>query len=174
MTVDFMPTFVALASAAGAKVSLPSDRTIDGVDLSEVLLDGSNNGHTTLFHPHGAGNSTRAVPAMRYKQYKAFFETSGAGPCRMANGSHLPSGKTLTHDPPLMFDLDADPAESTPIDPNTIPDIIVVVQTEYAKFWASVASGLISTTNFSSGGNNYRACGNISSCCCRTHRPFVV
>ena len=69
MTVDFLPTFVSLASAGGASVSMPTDRAHDGVDLSAVLLDGSDEGHVTLFHPHGDGTGTDAVPAMRYKQY---------------------------------------------------------------------------------------------------------
>jgi len=171
MTVDFMPTFVSLAAAAGAAVVLPADRAYDGVDLTAVLLNGSNDGHTTLFHPHDHGIGIDAVPAMRYKQYKAHFKTSGSQPCRMANGSHLPSGKTLYHDPPLIFDVDADPGESTPIDPSTIHDVLEDIAHEYAAFWQSVKVGLLSNTSYSSD-SAFKPCGNSSDCACRTTRPF--
>lgn len=59
---------VSLAASAGASVAIPTDRAHDGIDLSAVLLEGSDEGHVTLFHPHSHGNGTDAVPAMRYKQ----------------------------------------------------------------------------------------------------------
>lgn len=46
-----------------------------------------------------------------------FYESAGAGPCRQANGSHAPSGRAIKHDPPLVFNVTADPAESTPVFP---------------------------------------------------------
>ena len=59
-SVDFLPTFAALAG-----VKLPADRAYDGIDISNVLLHGATEAHTTLFHPTGRGSPTHSVPAMR-------------------------------------------------------------------------------------------------------------
>ena len=68
MTVDFIPTFLALAGGR-----LRNDRDYDGVDLSPVLLDGDDTkGHVTLFHAHSsAGTMVDNVPAMRLGRFKA-------------------------------------------------------------------------------------------------------
>lgn len=163
-TIDFLPTF---ASIAG--VALPTDRAYDGIDLSPVLLQGSDAGHTTLFHPSGNGKP----PAMRYGQYKAFFTTSGASPCKN-EGEPLEAawvegaavGRSINHDPPLIFDLDADPAESRPVNVST--EILGHIQAAADAFWASVndEKNLRSKTDYSQD-SAHRPCGNASSACCR-------
>ena len=42
---------------------------------------------------------------------QAHFSTSAPLSCRMPDGSHRDGGpgKRMTHDPPLVFDLEADP-----------------------------------------------------------------
>ena len=61
------------------------------------------------------------VPAMRLGKYKAHFMTTGAVACRAHDGQPRPGPpKTFTHDPPLVFDLEEDPGENTPVDPSTI------------------------------------------------------
>ena len=64
-------------------------------------------GHEFLFHPDQLGFLT----AVRYNQYKAYYVTYAAidGAC---GGKE---GPILTHDPPLIFDLSRDLAESTPV-----------------------------------------------------------
>jgi arylsulfatase A-like enzyme len=159
-TVDYMTTF---ASIAGAK--LPSDRVYDGVDLTAVLTKGSDTGHVTMFHPI----SKSQISAMRYMQYKAHFDTKGATGCINATGhSGGTSGKSMKHDPPLIFDLDNDPSESTPVDPATIPDIMQKINASINEFQTSCATTFHSKTNYSSNPLD-RVCGNHSSGCCRTH-----
>jgi arylsulfatase A-like enzyme len=46
-TLDFFPTFLSMAG-----IESPTDRAFDGIDMSAVLLDGSEQGHVTLFHPN--------------------------------------------------------------------------------------------------------------------------
>ena len=67
MTVDYLPTFLGIAG-----IALPDNRVFDGVDLSSVLLEGSDTGHTTLFHPKASSqaNQTQSIPAMRYLNCK--------------------------------------------------------------------------------------------------------
>ena len=144
--MDYLPTFAALAG-----VKLPADRAYDGIDISNVLLHGATEAHTTLFHPTGRGSPTHSVPAMRMgKQadsivylapgnqsgslrlafcggvcgracggvragkYKAFFRTQGSTSCRDHTGQPRTGKATaIDHDPPLIFDLSKDLAEST-------------------------------------------------------------
>jgi arylsulfatase A-like enzyme len=159
-TVDYMTTFAAIAG-----VKLPSDRVYDGVDLTAVLTKGSDTGHVTMYHPHGAS----AITAMRYMQYKAHFVTGGASGCINATGhSGGKGGESIKHDPPLIFNLDSDPSESSPVDPSTIPDIMLKINASINGFKASCANTFHSKTDYSSNPND-RPCGNHSSACCRTH-----
>ncbi|CAF4225594.1 unnamed protein product, partial [Rotaria magnacalcarata] len=48
--LDIMPTIANLAN-----FTLPSNRSFDGIDLSAVLFDGSDQGHEYLFHPDMLG-----------------------------------------------------------------------------------------------------------------------
>ena len=106
--------------------------------------------------------------------------TEGTTPCIAAEGlgSDHPGGgpigtgvqmeKTIFHDPPLVFDVDADPAESSPLDPSTIPDAMATIKDEYAKFWASVTGTLSHITDYSQAAWA-RPCGNASSAVCRVN-----
>ncbi len=90
-TLDLLPTFVSLASAA-----LPSDRTLDGFDLSPVLFGTGPSPREDMFYYRGT-----ELFAVRHGAYKAHFTTqpayTGEGPAR--------------HDPPLLFNLEVDPSE---------------------------------------------------------------
>ncbi|CAF2198406.1 unnamed protein product [Rotaria magnacalcarata] len=101
--LDIMPTIANLAN-----FTLPSNRSFDGIDLSAVLFDGSDQGHEYLFHPDMLG----ILSAVRYNQYKAYYVTYPAidGACGGKEGLIIP------HKPPLIFDLSRDLAESTPIE----------------------------------------------------------
>ncbi|XP_048347764.1 arylsulfatase G isoform X1 [Sphaerodactylus townsendi] len=105
-TLDIFPTVVSLANAR-----LPPHRCFDGMDISEVLFGLSNKGHETLFHPNsGAAGKYGNLQALRVNQYKAFYVTGGAKAC---NGS---IGQEEHHHPPLIFNLQHDIQEQTPLD----------------------------------------------------------
>ncbi|XP_006833799.1 PREDICTED: arylsulfatase G [Chrysochloris asiatica] len=104
--LDIFPTVVALAQA-----SLPKDRHLDGLDISEVLFGRSETGHRVLFHPNsGAAGEYGALNTVRLEQYKAFFVTGGAEAC---DGS---VGPEQHHKLPLIFNLEDDAAECVPLD----------------------------------------------------------
>ena len=104
--------------------------------------------------------------------------TGGSTPCieRLGSGHRHPAEpigaivqqNVIFHDPPLVFDLDADPGESLPLDPSTIPAVMASINSEYAKFWASVTGTLSHATDYSEAAWA-RPCGNASSAVCRVN-----
>ena len=127
-TLDYLPT---IAAAAG--VRLPTDRSFDGIDLLPVLLGQHGaQGHSGLFHPNSADSQGEALEdagvqgaldAVRPLQYKAVWQTGGVFGCGDGNRA-----RPERFEPPLLFDLDADPQEATPLDPVTHAHVLVTVR----------------------------------------------
>ncbi len=90
-TMDLLPTCCALAG-----VEVPSDRILDGEDVSSVLLKGDKRHERTYFYYRG----TRLF-AVRYGPWKAHFMSQA--------GYGMPKPKK--HDPPLLYHLERDPSE---------------------------------------------------------------
>ena len=122
-----------LQGLALAGVPLPTDRVIDGKDALPVLLGTGPSAHTTLFHfrddcpghcSQGIGTLTscncsgfplgapkQKLYAARIRNWKAHFITkSGFG-----------RDPPVFHDPPLLFNVDEDPAEMYPVPPSAAP-----------------------------------------------------
>ncbi len=150
--LDMMPT---IANLAG--FTLPSNRSFDGIDLSPVLFDDSNQGHEYLFHPDQNGT----LSAVRYNQYKAYYTTYCAGDGACGGQRCL----IIDHKTPLIFDLSRDLAESTPI---------VVSQSVYdaidqalqAKL-QDIASTPHTKVDYRIGGLDARACCDAGHIVCR-------
>ena len=149
--LDMMPTIAKLAG-----FTLPSNRSYDGINLGPVLFDGSDQGHEFLFHPDSNGT----LSAVRHNQYKAYYTTYGGdGAC---GGRH---GLTIDHEPPLIFDLSHDVAESTPIQPpQSVYDAID--QALQAKR-SDIASTARTTVDYRTGGADARACCDAGHVVCR-------
>ncbi|XP_061912013.1 arylsulfatase G isoform X1 [Entelurus aequoreus] len=107
--MDIFPTLLSLA-----EVTPPSDRRYDGIDASRVLLHGEQIGHKVLFHPNsGAAGRFGDLQAVRAGKYKAFYMTGAAEAC----GGDM--GIQELHNPPLIFDLEHDEGEATPLKVDT-------------------------------------------------------
>ncbi|XP_074519014.1 arylsulfatase G [Halichoeres trimaculatus] len=107
--MDIFPTLLSLAG-----VTPPSDKRYDGVDATNILLHGERGGHEFLFHPNsGAAGRFGDLQTVRMGRYKAFYITGAAEAC--GGGT----GRQELHDPPLIFDLEHDEAEETPLDIQT-------------------------------------------------------
>ena len=107
--MDFFPTFARLA---GGKV--PDDRPIDGVDQTDVLLNGNDTGHReqllTFVGPD--------LVAARWKQFRAYF--ADVAPARSGGGgATLLGGVGASAAPmngyPKVFNIEADPREEANI-----------------------------------------------------------
>lgn len=116
---DIFPTVMRLAN-----VPLPTDRIIDGKDMSPILFEDKHSLHTCLFHYHDSGENgsyidpvvaAKGLFAVRCGRYKAHYATySTVDEC--GKTPPVPDG---FHDPPILYDLYLDPTESNPISNKT-------------------------------------------------------
>eukprot|EP00117_Sycon_ciliatum_P016740 scpid60333/ scgid16040/ Arylsulfatase G len=161
-SLDIFPTLV---SMAGAK--MPQNRMYDGLDLTDVLLNGNDSaGHTHLFHPNsGAGKQIGNLTAMRIGQYKIFFETAGTGDCHQKSGN----GRVgMYHDPPLIFDLSADIAEAHPLTATHAQYQTVVSKALklHSAVLADIATDNTTVVDYGSDAA-HKPCCNSNNVCCR-------
>ncbi|MEY2430204.1 MAG: arylsulfatase [Verrucomicrobiota bacterium] len=123
-SMDFFNTFLKLAGAP-----IPTDRTIDGVDMSSILFGAGPGRRDTMIYYRGD-----ELFAIRKGPFKAHFQT--------APGYAMP-GVPLTfekHDPPLLFDVRQDPGEKINVAKDH-PDVIADIQRELEKHRAGVVPG---------------------------------
>jgi arylsulfatase A len=91
-TMDIYATSIALAGGG-----LPEDRVVDGVDLSASLLEGAASPREQVQYYRG----TRLM-ALRQGPWKAHF---------MTQESYTGNNELVTHDPPVLYNLEVDPGE---------------------------------------------------------------
>lgn len=106
-TLDLLPTFCALA---GTKA--PSDRVLDGYDLTAVLHGKGRSPRETMFYWRGS-----KLYAVRHGTFKAHFITQSE------YGGEAP----VTHETPMLYHLDHDPAEKYDVAANH-PDVIAAIR----------------------------------------------
>ncbi|XP_034716176.1 arylsulfatase G-like [Etheostoma cragini] len=159
--MDIFPTLLSLAG-----VTPPSDRRYDGIDATNILLHGEQTGHEFLFHPNsGAAGTFGDLQTVRTGKHKAFYITGSAEACGGA------TGRQQLHDPPLIFDLERDEAELTPLDIET-PEYQTVVEKINRRretlLWDIATDKSVSTAD-------YRTDASAAPCCdprqavCRCH-----
>jgi arylsulfatase A len=106
-----MDLFVTVAGLAGAAV--PADRPIDGVDLRAPLTGAGPSPRQVLFYYWDS-----ELRAVRKGRYKAHLVTSGA---------YAAWDGRRAHDPPLLYELAADPGERTDVaaaHPDVVADLV--------------------------------------------------
>jgi len=90
-TLDLLPT---LCGLAGVKV--PTDRALDGYDLTPALRGTGHSPRQTMFYHRGT-----KLYAVRHGAFKAHFFTR----------SEFGNDPEVAHDPPLLYNLEHDPSE---------------------------------------------------------------
>ncbi|WP_276389356.1 sulfatase family protein [Eudoraea chungangensis] len=90
-----MDLFVTFSKMAGLEV--PTDREMDGVDISGTLLNGNPSTRKSILYYRGT-----EIYAVRIGKYKAHYITQG---------EYGEFGKREEHEPPILYNLDTDPSE---------------------------------------------------------------
>ncbi|XP_074533387.1 arylsulfatase A [Halichoeres trimaculatus] len=122
-TLDILPTF---ASLSGAK--LPNVM-LDGVDMTDMLIHGERSKRETMMFYPTSPSKTYGLFALRLGKYKAHFYTEGAGHSGTTPDPACSVFAALkAHDPPLIFDLEADPSEHYPLDLEERPDLQALLE----------------------------------------------
>ena len=112
-TMDIFTTFSLMAG-----VAIPSDRVVDGIDLTSALLTGKESPRNDMFYYRG-----ELLFAVRVGDFKAHFITQ--------DGSEM-----ITHSPPLLYNLSVDPSEKFDIataNPGVLEQIRQVIKLHNEK-----------------------------------------
>uniref|UniRef100_A0A1A8MBM9 Arylsulfatase A n=1 Tax=Nothobranchius pienaari TaxID=704102 RepID=A0A1A8MBM9_9TELE len=154
-TLDIFPTIARLAGAKLPPVML------DGFDMADILFkQGKSKREAMMFYPIDP-NEKYGLFAVRLGKFKAHFYTQGASHSASTPDHDCPgSASFVGHDPPLMFNLEADPSERYPISLKDRPDVQAVleqIRTVKAKFEATMVFG---ESQISKGSNP-----NLEPCC---------
>ncbi|MCH7725177.1 MAG: sulfatase-like hydrolase/transferase, partial [Planctomycetes bacterium] len=108
-TMDILPTFAALA---GAKV--PTDRIIDGQDISALLGGHFEKANPNKVHFYYLRTHLQAV---RHGKWKLHLPRPAKRPWLggFAKNNHIATADDISNSRPLLFDLDADLGETTDV-----------------------------------------------------------
>ncbi|XP_073706740.1 arylsulfatase A [Garra rufa] len=134
-SLDILPTFAKLAGAA-----LP-DVQLDGVDMTNILLNHGSSERQTFFYYPTDPNEKNSVFAVRWKNFKAHYYTHGALHSLGTPDSNCSLLALLRHDPPLLYNLDSDPAENYNLKGSDWDSVRNQIQAVKEKFEASMVFG---------------------------------
>ena len=103
-TMDLYVTALGLAG-----IDTPADREMDGVDMSPLLFETKDKIRDNIFYYLGT-----ELYAVRHRSWKVHFKTY----------TEYVGQQPISHEPPLLFNLDIDPSETTNL-AEQHPEIIV-------------------------------------------------
>lgn len=156
-SLDILPTLTKLAGS-----DLPTDRYFDGEDMTALITGTAQSIRQVLFHPNSGNVEDGAIGAVRLGSYKVVYYTGGVPDC------FGQSGPSQCHaDTPLLFNLDVDPSESSPLDSNSSEYHVVVELARMAlvDLQRSVKSDNTSTVDYRSGHEGQVCCNKDSPIC---------
>jgi arylsulfatase A len=120
-TLDLFTTFSVMANT-----TIPNDRIIDGLDLSDVLLEVKPSSRKSVLYYRGT-----ELFAARLEDYKAHFITQGA---------YGEFGERVQHDVPLLFNVAFDASERFNI-ADTHPEILKDIHELVSKHKSKLVMG---------------------------------
>ncbi len=120
-TLDLLPTIARLVNS-----SVPSDRIIDGFDLTPLLFGTGSSPRESMFFYRGT-----ELYALRKGAFKAHFITELA---------YVKDRQKTHHDPPLLYNLEHDPSEKYNI-AGKHPDILADIQREVESHNSKMVMG---------------------------------
>ncbi|XP_070541529.1 arylsulfatase G-like isoform X4 [Ptychodera flava] len=158
-TMDIFPTMAAIAGLA-----MPPNRKFDGIDISDVIFHGKRvYEERALFHPNSLSAGTAGdINTYRVGKYKAMYLTGQSFAAASSCGGKR--GPVEKHDPPLIFNVQEDPAESTPLDSSSTEYKMALKQIQSA---ATFIKNDIATDNTTVA--SYKTDPSCRPCCNRKH-----
>ncbi|XP_076125187.1 arylsulfatase A [Alosa pseudoharengus] len=137
-SLDILPTFAALAGAPLPKVAL------DGFDMRRILFHKGPSQRKAMFYYPVDPSEKYGVFAVRMGKYKAHYYTRGAAHSDTTpdHDCHMTS-IMKQHNPPLLFDLEADPSENYSLSPDDpeVAGLLQQIQQLRDDFQASMVFG---------------------------------
>ncbi|TSK38340.1 Arylsulfatase A [Bagarius yarrelli] len=122
-TLDILPTFAKLAGAPLPTVQL------DGVDMIDILFNHGAGQRKAMFYYPVDPSEKFGVFAVRMGKYKAHYYTRGSAQSETTPDQDCRVISPLKyHDPPLLFDLESDPAENYNLSLKDHPELVSVLQ----------------------------------------------
>jgi arylsulfatase A len=136
-TVDLLPTFAAVAGATP-----PSGVVLDGIDMAPILFRNQPSSRDSYIYFSSGVTRELGVSAVRWKQYKAHYNSKGEL-CPDTYPDVVCRGNFSRHyyDPPLLYDLNADPGELYELDPTLYHDIISQIDKLKTAFESTLVWG---------------------------------
>ncbi|XP_059362811.1 arylsulfatase A [Carassius carassius] len=134
-SLDILPTFAKLAGAA-----LP-DVQLDGVDMTNILLNHGASKRQTIFYYPTFPSEKYSVFAVRWKNFKAHYYTQGAIHSQSTPDSNCSSLFLKRHDPPLLYNLETDPSENYNLNSSKWDSVLKQIQAVKEQFEASMVFG---------------------------------
>lgn len=154
-SLDFLPTILALAG-----VPLPTDRSYDGFDLAPLLFGNASGVRDFLGMPD-TSNERGNVTAVRYKQWKAYSKTYSMPSCTQN------AAPPVEHPDYLVFDLENDPGEATPVRPGK--DVMDAIWAAHHALLLDINATFRSVTSYAQGNTTISAgpCCDAANAACR-------
>ncbi|KAI1887993.1 hypothetical protein AGOR_G00180470 [Albula goreensis] len=122
-TLDLMPTIAGLAGAKLPRVQL------DGFDMSDILFRNGPSKREAMFYYPMSPSEEYGLFAVRLGRYKAHYYTQGSSLSDTTPDQDCHETAFLKHhDPPLLFDLEADPSENYNLATPEHPEYEAVLQ----------------------------------------------
>jgi len=110
-TMDLFTTFLSLAG-----IEAPTDRIIDGLNVTDALLGNGASPHEFMFFWNGLpGNYF--LCAVRNGKFKVHYVTLD-----------LFAWDPIFHNPPLLFEIDVDPSEQYPLDVSGYKNVLIAFE----------------------------------------------
>lgn len=161
-SMDIFPTIVNYADA-----KMPPNRKFDGIDIGSILEGKSNNGHEVLYHPNsGVTHPEGEIDTIRMGSYKVYWKTGGSTGCsKSCDGKIAPE---VIHNPPLLFNVEIDPAESTALTEKTEPkyhELLDKAQELKSYIVADIKADNTSVVDYSMGPKGYPCCDSTKFLC---------
>ena len=127
--------------------------------MAPVLFEGASSIRDVLFMTDTLKGQEN-ITSVRYKNFKAYTRTYAQAGCRE------PAGKVTNWPDYLVFDLDVDPAESTPITPSAA--VMDAIWAAHNTLLLDIQNTFRSVANYSKGSMvNDSPCCNATNAVCR-------